>query len=93
MPERDRYLPSRVAGRGAIARSLAGLIIRVSRFAVARAATADDQRWAAALADRLHAAYREAMAAPGVASALTAADARADCRRKVPRAFEEASRG
>jgi hypothetical protein len=76
---------SRIAGRGAIARSLAGLILRVSRYARARAATSDERQWAAKLADRLDAAYREALDSPGAPGALAAADARAGRARKVAR--------
>jgi hypothetical protein len=52
---------SRVAGRGALLRSLRGLVRRVERFGVHRARSVEERRWAARLADRLDDALQDAL--------------------------------
>lgn len=65
---RDRHGPRRVVGRPALAKSLAGLLIRVVRFRQHRARTEADQRWAdrvsGAVADALAVARDEAIDGP-----------------------------
>ena len=51
--ERRRGVASRISGRDAITRSIAALVIRVGRFALYRARTDADRRWAAKMLDEL----------------------------------------
>lgn len=76
---------SRIKGRGAIVRSLRGLMIRTQRYSVHRARGPEEQMWAARLTDRLAQALEEAIAAPGVDACLAAVDARARRGWKVRR--------
>jgi hypothetical protein len=55
-----RAIVTRVKGRGALTRSLAGLLIRANRFATKRATTREDQVWAGRLIDALTVALRVA---------------------------------
>lgn len=75
-------LSSRVAGRGALLRSLRMLLRRVERFAAHRARCPEDRDWAAKLADRLDAALTDAAAAPGARASLVIAERRAEVNRK-----------
>jgi uncharacterized lipoprotein YmbA len=59
-----------------------GLLIRAERYGRHRAATADEQLWAARLADRLDAALREAMNSPEARASLAAAERHATVSRK-----------
>jgi len=65
-------------------RSMRALIGRVGRFALHRAATAEEQRWAGRLADQLEAAITEALASRGARASLAAVERRATVSRKVP---------
>jgi hypothetical protein len=76
---------TRVPGRGALLRSLRGLLRRVDRFALHRARTSEETRWAARLADRLEAAFTDALETPGVGASLAAADRRAHVSAKTSR--------
>lgn len=76
--------PSRIAGRGALLRSLRGLLRRIERYAEHRATTSHEQRWAARLADALDAAYVTGLSASGAQSALDAVDQRRAVSRKTP---------
>jgi hypothetical protein len=67
---------SRVHGQGRLLCSLRLLVRRVERFAMARACSDAQRRWAAKLADALDGAYAEALSAPGSRQALAAVDAR-----------------
>lgn len=73
----DGLGPSRVVGRGRLLRSLRSLLRRVERFAQHRARTSEETRWAARLADRLEAAFADALETPESRSHLAAADRRA----------------
>ena len=75
--------PSRVAGQGPLLRSLRSLLRRVERFGLHRAGTREAQRWAARLADRLEAAFTDALQTPEVRASLTAADRRAHVSAKT----------
>jgi hypothetical protein len=75
---------SRIAGPGALLRSLRGLLRRVERFGVHWARTDDERRWAARLADGLEVLLTEALAAPGTEASLQVADQRAGVGRKAP---------
>jgi hypothetical protein len=75
---------SRIAGRGALLRSLRGLIGRIRRYGEHRAATADEQRWTAKLYDELEAAYLAALSVPAARASLTAYDERRRRSCKVP---------
>lgn len=79
-----RGIASRVMGRGRLLRQLRQLERRVYRFAMLRAASADERAWAARLADALEAAFRQALDAPGAAAALEAVNRRAAVSAKVP---------
>jgi hypothetical protein len=62
--ERPRSTASRIRGKGAIVRSLRGLLLRVHRFRRGRARTESDIRWAAAMLDGLAAVLAVAEAQP-----------------------------
>jgi hypothetical protein len=79
-----------VPGRGAILRSLRGLVRRVERFGERRARTPEDRAWSHRLADALDAAFREALAVPGGREALAAVDQRRARARKTPQGQEGA---
>lgn len=51
---------SRIKGRGALIRSLRGLVIRVGRYAQHRAQPGTEQQWAARLFDALRVTLHEA---------------------------------
>lgn len=55
-----RAIASRVKGRGALTKSLVGLLLRAHRFASQRARTRDDQVWAGRFIDALQEALRVA---------------------------------
>src|SRR4051812_26110055 len=76
---------SRIAGRGALLRSLRGLVRRVLRYGEHRATTADEQRWTAKLCDQLEAAYNAALSAPAARASLTTYDER---RRRSSKLFD-----
>jgi hypothetical protein len=83
VPERRAHgVASRIRGRGAIVRSLQGLLIRVHRFGRLRATADEERRWAGRLIDRLEVAVREAMETPEVRASLHAAERRAAVSRK-----------
>ena len=67
---------SRITGRGAILRSLRGLVRRCERYGEHRAATPDERRWTAHLADALQAAFTAAGSAPDAHASLAAYDRR-----------------
>lgn len=75
--------PSRVKGRGTLARALRLLVYRTAKYAEFRAATDAERRWSAVLFDRLESALREACADPAVRAELAAADRRSAVSRKV----------
>ena len=82
--------PSRIHGRGALLRSLRGVLRRTERFGIHRASTADERRWAARLADSLESALRDALESPGARASLEAANRRADVSRKSPTSLPSA---
>lgn len=77
-------LPSRITGRGALLRSLRGLLRRIERYAEHRATTSQEQRWAARVADDLETTYLWALSAPWAQAALDAVDRRRAVSRKTP---------
>jgi hypothetical protein len=77
-----RGVASRIRGRGALLRSLRGLVIRAHRYGVYRAATADERGWAARLCDDLTGALQTAAATPPAQDSLAAADRHAARTRK-----------
>jgi hypothetical protein len=79
-----RGVGSRIGGRGALLRSLHGLLRRVQRFGEHRAATPAERLWAARLADALDSAYVRAAEDPGARASLVAANRRANVSRKTP---------
>jgi hypothetical protein len=74
--ERGPRAPSRIAGRGAIVRSLRALVFRVGRYTEYRARTADEARWSAVLFDALQSAYQAATADADVRADLARVDQR-----------------
>jgi hypothetical protein len=90
VPEGARGVASRIRGRGSLLRSLRALCRRLERFALHRAATAEEQLWSGRLADRLEAAMTEALESPGARASLAAVDRRATVSRKVPAALSHA---
>ncbi len=76
MPEQGRGVSSRIAGRGALLRSVRGLLRRVGRSAVHRAATLEEQQWTARFYDDLEAALTAGLASDVARSSLVAYAAR-----------------
>ena len=72
----SRGAGSRIAGRGALLRSLRALLGRVRRFGEHRATSAEEQRWTGVLCDRLTVAFDDALTAPGARAGLRAVDER-----------------
>lgn len=79
-------------GRGRLLRQLRQLARRVDRFAIGRASSQDERRWANRLADALDRAFWQAMEAPGAAAALEAVDRRAAVSAKVSDRVSEGAR-
>lgn len=73
---------SRIAGRGALLRSLRLLLRRLERYGEHRAATPDERRWAIRLLDCLNLGFTEAIAAPGARASLQHIDHRRICTSK-----------
>lgn len=69
-------MTDRIAGRGALLRSLRALLRRIERYGEHRAVRADERRWAARLFDELSAAYANALTADAARAALLAYDQR-----------------
>ena len=81
--ERTRAPGSRIHGRGALLRTFRALIRRLDRYREHRAATPDEQLWAARLHDALEAAFAAAAADASAAASLRAVDARRSISRKA----------
>jgi hypothetical protein len=67
---------SRIAGRGALLRSLRALLRRVQRFGEHRAASPEEQVWTARLHDRLSAAFADGTSSESARASLAAYDRR-----------------
>jgi hypothetical protein len=72
----------RVRSRGAIVRSLRALTIRVHRFGVHRAGTAEERAWAGRLLEQLRDLVTEAECAATVQRSIEIAEQRAASARK-----------
>ena len=76
-------MPSRVPGRGPLVCTLRQLVQRVDRYHRYRAATADEQRWAAWVFDQLFLVLERAMSDPQVQREITATEQRRAVSRKT----------
>jgi hypothetical protein len=75
---------SRIAGRGALLRSLRVLIRRVRRFGEHRAASHEEQGWTARLHDQLSTAFADATSTESARASLAAYDSRRARSAKTP---------
>jgi hypothetical protein len=79
---------SRIAGRGSLIRSLRALLGRVRRYGEHRAATSEEQRWAAEFYDGVDAVFRRALTPAATASLEVVDERRRRCCKTAGRTRE-----